>query len=337
VGRKLLRFLLSLVWEDLALKLFCLILAVMLWFYIDGELTNEVKLRVSAPAGELRVKGELELAEPGQSYEFEVVVRGPRRRVVHLTSRNIRLNLDRALPEPALGTNRARVQPEFLQVLDAPGVTVVDVQPREFSVELLQLLRRRLPVQPRIVGSPALGYLRKQATAEPAEVEVAMALPQGAVLPKFIWTEPVDIQDRTTDLRAQTTLVREMEADGAPVKLRCEERITVRVSIGRDEVDVALKDAPVRALAPPGAALAVEPRTVLLSARGAPNDVAGLRGADVPVYVEWPAEWTVPLPPGPPPSKSVQVKVIAPPRVTISGPNDGALPTVKITALPVRP
>src|SRR5258708_33361076 len=75
----LLRGLKSALLEDWTLKIICLALALLMWFYIDGELTGQSTFTVSMRSSDIQLQPGWSLAPSSPLPEFLVTVRGPRR------------------------------------------------------------------------------------------------------------------------------------------------------------------------------------------------------------------------------------------------------------------
>ncbi len=61
--------------DDPGLKLICLALAVLMWFYIDGELMSQKEFELKLKPSDLATGDNLELAAPNALPVFKVVAR----------------------------------------------------------------------------------------------------------------------------------------------------------------------------------------------------------------------------------------------------------------------
>lgn len=312
--------------EDIPLKIVCLILAVLFWFYIDGELTDEREVPVRILASDLPLPSGMEVLSERELPEVTVRVRGPRRSLQYFSARDIEMDLHEALPVPVRGPQTIALRRSFFS---GQGVDVVSVSPGEFTLVLTKTVRRMLPVQAATAGDVPPGYRLVEALVEPREVTVESK--EDIDSAEKIWTEPIAVKERTAPFKVSVALARVVQAGEREVSVSCDEKVSVTLKIVREEIQRVLEGVSVRALTPPGTALAVDPGTINVLVRGAQEDVAPLRNTDIQAYVEWPADWSLQGPSGKTfPARPVQVKVITPPRLKVMGEQDPALPTVKV-------
>lgn len=325
-GRAFKRMLAVVFIEDIPLKIVCLILAVLFWFYIDGELTDEREVAVRITASDIPLPQGMGVLSERDLPEVTVKVRGPRRRLQYFSPRDIRVDLREALPAPVRGPQSMGLRREYFSAED---VVVVNVAPTEFTLRLTKTVRRPLPVQVATAGEVPPGYRLAEAQVEPREVVVESK--EDIEAAEKIWTEPINVRDRTAPFEVFVALAPTVQAGEREVAVVCESQVVVSLKIVREETQRVLEGVPVRALAPPGGAMTIEPATISVLVRGPQEDVAPLRNTDIKAYVEWPADWSLQGPVGKTfGALTVQVKVIAPPRLKVSGEGDPALPTVKV-------
>jgi len=122
------RFVHSALLDDWFLKFICLGLAVLMWFYVDGELTDQSDIVVTLRKSDLQLPVGWELAADQPLPKFFVRLRGPRRTMQYVTAE--RLTFKRKIPiaTPKSGRNPIRIEPEDLQ---AEPFEVLSVTPRD--------------------------------------------------------------------------------------------------------------------------------------------------------------------------------------------------------------
>lgn len=329
-GRTLKRLLASIFIEDIPLKIVCLILAVLFWFYIDGELTDEREVVRPITSADLPLpkNRSMEVLSELDLPEVTLKVRGPRRRLQYLSPRDVQIDLRETMKDIKRGPQTVALS---RQVFSIEGVDVTDVSPSEFTLVLTQTTRHSLTVMPATSGEVPHGYTLKKAEVEPQQVMVQTKEMFDFVENLNIRTEPINIRGRTASFKTVVSLARTVLAGDREVPVECSEKVTVSITIEPEEAHRPLEDVPVRTLTPPGTSMTLDPPTVSLRVSGSEVDVAPLRNSDVQVYVEWPDDWSLQGPAGKTfAARSVQVKVFAPPRVKVTGSQDSALPTVKV-------
>jgi YbbR domain-containing protein len=329
-GRTLKRLPVVIFFEDIPLKIVCLILAVLFWFYIDGELTDEREVVRPITSADLPLPKDrsMEVLSELDLPEVTLSVRGPRRRLQYLSARDVQVDLREALKDLKRGPQLVALSRQSFSI---DGMDVTHVAPSEFTLVLTQTTERTLTVLPATTGEVPHGYTLKKAEAEPQQVQVKTKEDFDFVENLNIRTEPINVRGRTSTFKAVVPLARSVQAGDREVPVDCGEKVTVTITIEPEDAHRPLDDVPVRTLTPPGTSMTLDPPTVSIRVSGSETDVAPLRNTDVQVYVEWPDDWSLQGPAGKTfPARSVQVKVFAPPRVKVSGSQDSALPTVKV-------
>jgi YbbR domain-containing protein len=211
-------------WNDLALRVASVVLALVLWVAVAGPKSAEIA--VVAPVEFRNVPDGLELVgdfprtievwlrgspgivhrlRPGEVYaavDLEGAVPGPR--TVHLSGREVR----------------------------APyGARIETLRPSFLSLALERTERKTVPVKPRLAGEPAPGHAVVGIVASPAEVAVSGPQSLLATL-DALSTAPVAVA------QAKMKLVREVSLDPAPAPLRLVDApasVRVTVSVERRE------------------------------------------------------------------------------------------------------
>ncbi|MGE5234912.1 MAG: YbbR-like domain-containing protein [Acidobacteriota bacterium] len=113
---------------------------------------------------------------------------------------------------------------EGRNVVVPAGVEVIAVSPSQVPVRLERVVRRRLPVKPRVVGQPASGFAVGSINVEPATVRVSGPRLQLESLQAVV-TEPVSVDGAEGPVEA-------VVAVRSPYPLvRVEEPLAVRVVI----------------------------------------------------------------------------------------------------------
>ncbi|MCW8131613.1 MAG: YbbR-like domain-containing protein [Planctomycetota bacterium] len=334
----LLRFLRAVLWEDPVLKFVCLLLAVLSFFYIDGELSDEREFVVPIKEAGLKLPEGLELAPDSKFPPLRVKVRGPRRRLQYVSSENIKPNLQDLVRGLSAGENLIVVKPDQVEVAGAGEMRVIKVDPEDgFTVKALGLSKRVLPVKLRRQGNPAAGYNLINAIIQPKEVLVTSTSDLSNV--ENVWTEPIDLTGRNDSFQVpDARIARFVTVGEKDIEIRCSETVTVSLQVSREEISRVIEAVPVRALAPVGAAMYVEPSNLNVTVTGPPDAVAAMSVTDLQLYVEWPAEWDLQQPAGHAyPAQNVQVRAVSPGRITVKSENNQALPAVKVRGVITAP
>lgn len=165
--------------EDWSLKFISLFLAVLMWIYIDGELTDVREFAVTLRPADLSLPEGWDVAPGRPMPRVQVRLRGPRRRLSLVNAEMIRVQQKITIDQPLSGRNVLRVP---LDTMYAQGFDVVGIFPlydSEIAVELAQVvtqtngkpttLRVKLQVRPLPPAGAAM-------TVSPTEIEVDVTM-----------------------------------------------------------------------------------------------------------------------------------------------------------------
>jgi hypothetical protein len=314
--------------EDWALKFICLVLATLMWFYIDGELTDQRNFTVSIRPDQVVLPSGYEMALDRPPPRFNVRVRGPRRPLQFLTESNIAFKR-KTLENPQPGRNQLNLKPSDIEV---EGFDVLDVSPndKESVIELRETVSRLKPVRVKPIGQPKNGFLIGKTRAVPPQVNIEGQIQELDAI-DFVWADEVDVSDADQDVVRDVAVVPNVVVDGRRIDFRCNQKVRATVPIQPVEVTRRMRF-DVRTMPLEGAAMVVEPRSVEVEVVAEERDLSAPDVmSSIVLYVEWPNNWERPKDAaetlGPTP---VQVKSISPPRVQIRGVNGAALPTVEV-------
>jgi len=323
-----LRILHAALFEDWLLKLICLALAVMMWFYIDGELTDKRDFVVALRPSDISLPAGWALAPDRPLPRFLVLLRGPRRRLQLISADSIAFK-KYTLANPVPGTNPLGIGPSDLQ---AEGFDVISVQPQDESpsVELVSTVRRLKRVRLKTVGRPKPGYVAEAGTADPDQVNIE-GQSQDLDEIEQVWTEDVDIANAEQDVVREVSIAPFLDVNGRRIAFRCNTPVRATVLVHPELVSKRMT-LDVRPLALPGTAMTVEPASVEVEVQAEARDLAAPElKAGIILFADWPRDWELPKDSatvlGP---QRVQVRAYAPARVQVRGVNGRALPTVEV-------
>jgi YbbR domain-containing protein len=256
--------------ENLPLKVISVGLALLLWFVI-GEKTSERGL--SVPVELQNVPRDLELVgEP--TNVVDVRVRAAPSVIQRLTPGDVSARID--LSGVREGEHIVHLTSDDIRV--PFGVRVVKITPSIITMGFERTMQKTVPIRPRLLGRPALGYEVAEVTAEPGEVRVAG--PKSRVQEmESAYTEPVSVDGagstvvETVNLGLDDPVLR---IQGSP-RVRVTARIReVQETRTLDGVEVEVR----------GGALAVQPARVRVVLSGPASALARVKPAQVHAYVD---------------------------------------------------
>lgn len=206
--------------RNLFLKLFSLVLAVSLWLVISrGSGVEEMGLSLGLPLELHDLPADMELVSMSTE-RVNVRFTGPRRVVLRISQMGLTLPLD--LTGAAEGETTFELYPSDIKAPEK--VTVTRISPSSVSVELEQVIKRRMPVRVQIQGAPAKGFVAEKADVQPAAVVIRGPRSViGAI--ESVRTAPVSVEGAERNVEGEVGLIL------AEDTLRIEGRQTVRVTV----------------------------------------------------------------------------------------------------------
>jgi YbbR domain-containing protein len=183
------------VFHNLGLKLTSLVLATGLWLAISSSPQSEVALNVAIIFRNM--PADLEISSeniPG----VQIRVRGPERIVSRLQPADVRAEIDLS------GMKAGEHTFDLTKAIGVPDrLELAQVVPSEVHVSFDTRATRRVPVRPRVTGTPAPGYAIVRVDPNPNQVEIIGPSKEIASVDSAI-TDPVDV----TGVLDQITVVR---------------------------------------------------------------------------------------------------------------------------------
>jgi YbbR domain-containing protein len=251
--------------RDGPLLLAALLLAVLVWKYVDDELTETrtvpVRLELKVPKGLTLVSGGLR--------SVEVVLRGPRGRMSAIDPGEFLARYELPMPAEARSVIAVRLaERDFSGLPD--GVEIVGI-PESFSVTVERQMEKRVPVRVKREGETAEGYaVIRGPHVQPGEVRVRGTGERLREL-EFVETEMVDLGGRRESFSTSVGIETSPE-------VHCDERVLVVVEIGRAPVLRDVANVEVRMLVPDGfeRSVKLEDKSISLRLYGDPGRVTTL-------------------------------------------------------------
>ena len=184
--------------SDPLAKLASVVLATLVWVYVQGDAVHETRLPVRVvwrlPDGQTTIEP---LPET-----IAVQVRGTHAATRRSADEGLRATIDLT----GLGGGHQEVPLTGLQIEGLrPGVEVLGVSPATLAMDLDERIRRNVKVEPSEVGDPAEGFAVAEVTFEPPVVELEGARTALSVL-RAVRTAPIDVSGLAADAQVSARL-----------------------------------------------------------------------------------------------------------------------------------
>jgi hypothetical protein len=261
--------------RHLGLKVLSVALAVLLWMVVAGEETVERSLRIPL---------ELQQFPPGLEVDGEppslvdARVRGASGTLSRLSSGDVVAVID--LRGARVGTRLFPLTPDQVRV--PFGVEIVQVTPPTVALVFESSATKQVPVEPRLEGKPAAGFVVGKRTVDPAVVEIVG--PDSAVKRATeAVTEPVWVSGARERVRETVKIGM---ADSA-LRLKTSRSVVVEVEVMPAPVERTVRNVPVhlKNLAPNLTAQS-NPPAVDVNVRGSREGLSRIQSGDLSAYVD---------------------------------------------------
>jgi hypothetical protein len=261
--------------RHLGLKLLSIAVAVLLWMVVAGEETVERGLRIPLELQQFPPGLELDGEPPSL---VDARVRGASGTLGRLSVGDVVAVID--LRGAHVGRRLFPLTPDQVRV--PFGVEIVQVTPPTVALVFEKSASKQVPVEPRLEGKPAAGFVVGRRTVDPATVEIVG--PDSAVeRATEALTEPVSVNGAREAVR-ETVKVGMVDS---ALRLKTSRAAVVEVEIVPAPVERTVHNVPVhlKNLAPNLTAQS-NPTVVDVNVRGSREGLSRLRGDDVSAYVD---------------------------------------------------
>jgi hypothetical protein len=261
--------------RHLGLKLLSVAVAVLLWMVVAGEETVERGLRIPLELQQFPPGLELDGEPPSL---VDARVRGASGTLGRLSVGDVVAVID--LRGAHVGRRLFPLTPDQVRV--PFGVEIVQMTPPTVALVFEKSASKQVPVEPRLEGKPAAGFVVGRRTVDPATVEIIG--PDSAVeRATEALTEPVSVNGAREAVR-ETVKVGMVDS---ALRLKTSRAAVVEVEIVPAPVERTVHNVPVhlKNLAPNLTAES-NPTMVDVNLRGSREGLGRLRGDDVSAYVD---------------------------------------------------
>ena len=250
-------------------------LAVVLWVWVAAEERSEII--VSVPLEYRNLPRGYEISSRSELLsKVNVWVRGGSANIKNLQANEISAWLD--LNNSRAGEQLFTLNNENVRV--PYGLTVLRITPSQVAINIEEIIRKMVPVVPRLEGRLAEGFAISQKTATPAQVEVIG--PKSAVnTVREAVTDAIDVSSLNTEQVAKV----KVGVENSVVRLGSVREVSVQLRVVEVEDILTLKHVPVET-AKSERTLKINPRTVRVDLRAPRSILATVTEGQVRATVE---------------------------------------------------
>jgi len=224
--------------RNTGLKLISILLAGLLWFFVENEKTGLKSVEVSLEYTNIP---ETLVLMPESRETVTAVIRGPEALLPRLREGGLTATVDL----------RAETQGESLWLLTPEEVSVPywaeveRVDPQQFTFNLDHRASKTIPVLPKVIGSVADGFVFKDYLVNPARITISgpESIIEGV---REIWTEPLEIDGMTESFQRPVQL----RATKPGIEIESPEEHILQVVIVPEMVERYFEGVPLVAVSP---------------------------------------------------------------------------------------
>jgi len=258
---------------NIHLKAASLIIAVILWAIVSGERHTEWAYLV--PLEMQNVPDDLIITNNIPNF-LDVRIQGPRSFIMGLNPKEMPMELD--LSGLVVGSN---IYPLMTDHIKAPrGTKVTRINPSYITLEVENLVRKKVKVKASIKGKPAKDFFVESVEVIPDTIEIRGAESETKGV-GILNTQSVDITGRSENLQRDV----QIDIPGKKIILSNEKPVKVKVVIKEAIVKMELKDVEVKVINNLLGA-SVEPSLINLAVEGAKSLVASIDELGVSAAVD---------------------------------------------------
>ncbi len=262
----------QLLFDSFGLKLFSLLVAVGVWFFV--VIANKPELNFVVPLKIKNIPQNMELVGEEEP-ELEIRVTGNQAILSTLSSREIEATLD--LSEAKPGERVYHLFPH--QIGLPPGLQASRIAPQQVKIKLEPLMERLVPVEAVVLGIPAEGYEFKEVAVFPKTVRVMGAKSKVEEL-KSVRTTSLNITGFDTSVSKKLKLLplpdKLQLANGSTVEVRA----IIEEKSEEKQWTVPIQTTPVRWKAE------IEPGTVKVTGKGPISKIRALKASEITATID---------------------------------------------------
>jgi len=192
------------IFRNLGLKVLALAIALIVWFTFAAQRRERISERTyPIPLSLVNIPPRMVIASPLPP-SVEVRLRGPFTPLRQLDPSKLEAVID--LADAEQGEKLYRLGPEDI---NAPQeVEVISISPAEIRVVLDTAAEKSVPIEPKLVGQPAAGFMVEEVSVEPRTARLVGATSLINPMTK-VSTDPVPVDDRAATFSVPATVLPE--------------------------------------------------------------------------------------------------------------------------------
>jgi YbbR domain-containing protein len=191
----------KIIFENLGLKLFSLLFAILLWFFVSGKRQSYTEISYTLPLEFKNISSDFIITNDFQD-KIEIRISGPTTLLNSVRSEKLKYTLD--LSDVHQGETSFNINPENIDLLR--GLKITKISPSKLNLVLEKIINKSVPVKLNLVGEPPEGYIIMSQTISPASVEIKGAQNEVDSIDAILTVE-VDISESTSTIQKDLDLI----------------------------------------------------------------------------------------------------------------------------------
>ncbi len=262
--------------DNIGIKIFSVILAITLWFFVSSQERSEVGF--SVPIQFKKIPDSLEILRVSAEY-LNVRISGPGAIIKSITPQQVQLSID--LENAKEGQTYYHISQNDISL--PKGVEASRISPNDITIEMERSLRKKVVITPVFAGKINPDFKIDKVELNTKYLEIAG--PKSLIeLINQVETNPIDLSSIIKDTEKEITLKPLTD----PVRILQKNPIYITIFVKPNLISKILEDVPV---VPKGAkGIKIEPEKISVTVEGVTSKVANLSPGDIKVTLDIPAE-----------------------------------------------
>jgi YbbR domain-containing protein len=155
------------IFENLGLKLFSLLFALVLWFFVSGKGKSYTEISYSLPLEFKNIPRNLLITNDFKD-KIEIRISGPTTLLNSIRTEKLKYTID--LSDISAGESSFSINTENIDILR--GLKITKISPSMINLVLEKIIRKAVPIKLNLVGEPPKGYKVVSKLIDPTSVEI---------------------------------------------------------------------------------------------------------------------------------------------------------------------
>lgn len=224
------------IFENLGLKLFSLLFALVLWFFVSGQSMTYTEISYKLPLEFKNIPSNLKITNDFQD-QIEIRMNGPSALLNSVRKEQLKYTID--LGDITPGESVFSINPSNIPLLR--GLKITKISPSKIAIVLEAVIKKVVPIKVSMLGEPPEGYKVIKTVINPSSVELEGAQSEINAI-QFLPTVDIDIKGAVSTIQKELDVVFK---DISHSVILSKKNISVTIEIAEEILEKEFLDIPV--------------------------------------------------------------------------------------------